>query len=177
MAYFTLDATAGGASANSYIGTVADIRSIASTLAAMPSLGLDFTALNAASDSVVTDAAVLAAQAVDTQAFPGYKKTAAQARAWPRVGVRLPGAENTVPEGIRFAQVAEIAALLSAPSEAQASAQAGVAAWTAGKKSVTYDPATLKLQRNSTVSPGTKRVLDLFKLTAGSVSSVYIPRG
>lgn len=177
MAYFTLDATVGGSAANTYIATVADMRAIRNTLGAMTGIGADFTGFDAASDDVLIDVAVLAAAAIDTQAFPGYKKTAGQLRMWPRVSTRLPQLDSTVPDGIKFAQVAEMAALTSAASEAALSARSGVVSWTAGKKSVTYDTSTLQLTRTAKISDPTLRVLTLFNLVAGAVASVYLPRG
>lgn len=178
MSCFTLDATLSGTAANTYIATAAEMRTVRTALSATAAgLGLDFAAFDAATDDQLVDAAVLAVGSLDTQNFPGFKKAANQARAWPRVSVRRADAENVIPVGLKFAQVAEMAAMVTAQSDASLSAAAGVVSWTAGKKSVAYDADLLRLQKSSRIADSTRRVLSMFGLVAGSVSTVYQPRG
>lgn len=176
MAYFTLDATFSGAASNTYIGTVSEMRNIAASLAVMPGLGVDFAAFNAATDDALVDLAVIATNSIDNLNLPGFKKQSSQARQWPRVSVRRPEAENVIPDGVKFAQVAEMAALASAASEATAAAESGVTSYTVGKKSVTLDPSRSAMNRTSRASDAAVRVLGRFGLVAGTVSSVYMPR-
>lgn len=177
MSYFTLDATPSGTAANTYIATAAEMRTIRTAMGSLANLSLDFTAFDAATDDQLVDTAVLAVGALDTQNFPGFKKAANQARQWPRVSVRRADAENVIPTGLKFAQVAEMAAMMTAQSDASIAAASGVVSWTAGKKSVAYDVELLRLQKSSRIAESTRRVLAMFGLVAGSVSTVYQPRG
>ena len=175
--YFTLDSTFAGGSSNTYVASVAEAKAVRASLGAMAGFGIDFAGFDAAADDVLVDTAVLAAASLDGLSFPGFKKLSSQAMQWPRVSVRRPNLENVIPDGVRFAQVAEMAALLSAPDANAAAAAAGVSSYTAGKKSVTYDADRAALARSAKVSEPTRRVLARFGLVAGPVSTVYMPRG
>lgn len=175
-AYFTLVSTPRSATANTYLVSVAEAKTIRNALGAMAGFGLDFTGFDAATDDQLNDLAVLAAGSLDRLNFPGFKADSSQAMQWPRVSVRKPGAEGVVPDGLKFAQVAEMAALATARSEAGLAADAGVAAYTVGKKSVTYDTDRANLNRTAAVADSTRRVLESFGLVLGSVSNVYLPR-
>ena len=115
----TIDATVGGASANSYI-TLADANSIVEGLVADD----DVVAWDTSNDDNKNRALYTAAVRVDRERFLGARVTNTQALQWPRQGVRKPDtyintysigfpfristdyfAETEIPEQVKKAQV------------------------------------------------------------------------
>ena len=115
----TIDATVGGASANSYI-TLADANSIIEGLVADD----DVAAWDGSSNDNKNRALYTAAVRVDRERFLGARVTNTQALQWPRQGVRKPDtyintysigfpfristdyfAETEIPEQVKKAQV------------------------------------------------------------------------
>ena len=81
----TLDATVGGANANTYI-TLADANSFIEGLV----LSDDAAAWDGSSNDNKNRALFTAAQRIDREKFLGAKVSDTQARQWPRSGVRVP---------------------------------------------------------------------------------------
>ncbi len=78
-AYFTLVSTPRSATANTYLVSVAEAKTIRNALGAMAGFGLDFTGFDAATDDQLNDLAVLAAGSLDRLNFPGFKADSSQA--------------------------------------------------------------------------------------------------
>ena len=94
----TIDATVGGASANSYI-TLADANTIVEGLI----LDDDFSAWDGSSNDNKNRALFTAAVRVDRERFLGARVTNTQALQWPRTGVRKPDTYiNTYATGFPF---------------------------------------------------------------------------
>jgi len=94
----TIDATVGGASANSYI-TLADANSIIEGLI----LDDDVSAWDGSSNDNKNRALYTAAVRVDRERFLGARVTDTQALQWPRTGVRKPDTYiNTYATGFPF---------------------------------------------------------------------------
>ena len=94
----TIDATVGGASANSYI-TLSDANGIVEGLIADD----DVTAWDSATDDNKNRALYTAAVRVDRERFLGARVTNTQALQWPRQGVRKPDTYiNTYSIGFPF---------------------------------------------------------------------------
>ena len=94
----TIDATAGGANANSYL-TLADAQAIVDGMVE----DADVTAWASATDDQKNRALYTATQRLDRERFIGAKATNTQARQWPRTGVRRPDTYvNTYATGFPF---------------------------------------------------------------------------
>ena len=94
----TIDATAGGANANSYL-TLADAQAIVDGMVE----DADVTAWASATDDQKNRALYTATQRLDRERFIGAKATNTQARQWPRTGVRKPDTYvNTYATGFPF---------------------------------------------------------------------------
>lgn len=94
----TIDATAGGASANSYI-TLSDANGIVEGLVQDD----DVTAWASATDDQKNRALYTATQRLDRERFLGARATDTQALQWPRTGVRKPDTYiNTYAVGFPF---------------------------------------------------------------------------
>jgi hypothetical protein len=94
----TIDATAGGASANSYL-TLSDANDIIDGLVQDD----DVTAWASATDDQKNRALYTAAQRIDRERFLGARATDTQSLQWPRTGVRKPDTYiNTYAVGFPF---------------------------------------------------------------------------
>ena len=94
----TIDATAGGASANSYL-TLSDANAIVDGLVEDD----DVTAWASATDDQKNRALYTAAQRIDRERFLGARATDTQSLQWPRTGVRKPDTYiNTYAVGFPF---------------------------------------------------------------------------
>ena len=94
----TIDATAGGASANSYL-TLADAQAIVDGMVE----DADVTAWASATDDQKNRALYTATQRLDRERFIGARATNTQALQWPRTGVRRPDTYvNTYASGFPF---------------------------------------------------------------------------
>ena len=94
----TIDATAGDASANSYI-TLSDAQAIVDGMVE----DADVTAWASATDDQKNRALYTATQRLDRERFIGAKATNTQALQWPRTGVRKPDTYvNTYATGFPF---------------------------------------------------------------------------
>ena len=94
----TIDATAGGADANSYI-TLSDAQAIVDGMVE----DADVTAWASATDDQKNRALYTATQRLDRERFIGAKATNTQALQWPRTGVRKPDTYvNTYATGFPF---------------------------------------------------------------------------
>jgi len=94
----TIDATAGDASANSYI-TLSDAQAIVDGMVE----DADVTAWGSATDDQKNRALYTATQRLDRERFLGAKATDTQALQWPRTGVRKPDTYvNTYATGFPF---------------------------------------------------------------------------
>ena len=94
----TIDATAGDASANSYI-TLSDAQAIVDGMVE----DADVTAWASATDDQKNRALYTATQRLDRERFIGAKATNTQALQWPRTGVRRPDTYvNTYSTGFPF---------------------------------------------------------------------------
>ena len=94
----TIDATAGGANANSYI-TLSDAQAIVDGMVE----DADVTAWASATDDQKNRALYTATQRLDRERFIGAKATNTQALQWPRTGVRRPDTYvNTYSVGFPF---------------------------------------------------------------------------
>ena len=94
----TIDATAGGANANSYL-TLTDAQAIVDGMVE----DADVTAWASATDDQKNRALYTATQRLDRERFIGAKATNTQARQWPRTGVRRPDTYvNTYATGFPF---------------------------------------------------------------------------
>ena len=94
----TIDATAGGASANSYI-TLSDAQDIIDGFVE----DADVTAWGSATDDQKNRALYTATQRLDRERFIGARATDTQALQWPRTGVRKPDTYvNTYATGFPF---------------------------------------------------------------------------
>ena len=94
----SIDATAGGADANSYL-TLSDAQDIIDGLVEDD----DVVAWASATDDQKNRALYTAAQRIDRERFLGAKATDTQALEWPRTGVRRPGTYiNTYSVGFPF---------------------------------------------------------------------------
>ena len=94
----TIDATAGGANANSYL-TLTDAQAIIDGMVE----DADVTAWASATDDQKNRALYTATQRLDRERFIGAKATNTQARQWPRTGVRRPDTYvNTYATGFPF---------------------------------------------------------------------------
>lgn len=175
-----LDATYGGANANTYLATVSDIRALAAVLAEIPGLGLSAEGVVAASDAALEIMAVMAADSIDTAIFLGNKSTSSQARAWPRINLPYPryNATTSPPDAIKQAQVAQIMTLASPRSEQEIASMAGVSSYSIGEQSVAFGASS-----GSTPNAGrplaqpAEAILRAAGLIQSGVGSVYVPRG
>ncbi len=94
----TIDATAGGANANSYI-TLSDAQAIVDGMVE----DADVTAWASATDDQKNRALYTATQRLDRERFIGARATDTQALQWPRTGVRKPDTYvNTYATGFPF---------------------------------------------------------------------------
>ena len=94
----TIDATAGGASANSYM-TLAQADAYVEAMIS----SADVTAWSTGSDDTRNRALTAAAQRLDRERFIGARATDTQALQWPRTGVRKPDTYvNTYATGFPF---------------------------------------------------------------------------
>ena len=94
----SIDATAGGASANSYI-TLSDAQAIVDGMVE----DADVTAWASATDDQKNRALYTATQRLDRERFIGARATDTQALQWPRTGVRKPDTYvNTYATGFPF---------------------------------------------------------------------------
>ena len=94
----TIDATAGGADANSYI-TLSDAQDIIDGMVE----DADVTAWGSATDDQKNRALYTATQRLDRERFLGARATDTQALQWPRTGVRKPDTYvNTYATGFPF---------------------------------------------------------------------------
>ena len=94
----TIDATAGGASANSYL-TLSDAQDIVDGMVE----DADVTAWASATDDQKNRALYTATQRLDRERFLGARATDTQALQWPRTGVRKPDTYvNTYATGFPF---------------------------------------------------------------------------
>jgi hypothetical protein len=94
----TIDATAGGANANSYL-TLADAQAIIDGMVE----DADVTAWSSATDDQKNRALYTATQRLDRERFLGARATDTQALQWPRTGVRKPDTYvNTYATGFPF---------------------------------------------------------------------------
>jgi len=94
----TIDATAGGANANSYL-TLSDANAIIDGLVE----DADVTAWASATDDQKNRALYTAAQRLDRERYLGARATDTQAMQWPRTGVRKPDTYiNTYAVGFPF---------------------------------------------------------------------------
>jgi hypothetical protein len=94
----TIDATAGGANANSYL-TLADAQAIIDGMVE----DADVTAWGSATDDQKNRALYTATQRLDRERFLGARATDTQALQWPRTGVRKPDTYvNTYATGFPF---------------------------------------------------------------------------
>ena len=94
----TIDATAGGASANSYL-TLSDAQAIVDGMVE----DADVTAWASATDDQKNRALYTATQRLDRERFLGARATDTQALQWPRTGVRKPDTYvNTYATGFPF---------------------------------------------------------------------------
>ena len=94
----SIDATAGGASANSYL-TLSDAQAIVDGMVE----DADVTAWASATDDQKNRALYTATQRLDRERFLGAKATDTQALQWPRTGVRKPDTYvNTYASGFPF---------------------------------------------------------------------------
>ncbi len=94
----TIDATAGGANANSYL-TLSDAQAIVDGMVE----DADVTAWGSATDDQKNRALYTATQRLDRERFIGARATDTQALQWPRTGVRKPDTYvNTYATGFPF---------------------------------------------------------------------------
>ena len=94
----SIDATAGGASANSYL-TLSDAQAIVDGMVE----DADVTAWGSATDDQKNRALYTATQRLDRERFLGARATDTQALQWPRTGVRKPDTYvNTYATGFPF---------------------------------------------------------------------------
>ena len=94
----TIDATAGGANANSYL-TLSDAQAIVDGMVE----DADVTAWGSATDDQKNRALYTATQRLDRERFLGARATDTQALQWPRTGVRKPDTYvNTYATGFPF---------------------------------------------------------------------------
>ncbi|QDP66362.1 MAG: hypothetical protein Unbinned1819contig1001_8 [Prokaryotic dsDNA virus sp.] len=94
----TIDATAGGASANSYL-TLADANTLVEAMISSTDVGQWLVG----TDDTRNRALTAAAQRLDRERFIGAKATDTQAMQWPRTGVRKPDTYvNTYATGFPF---------------------------------------------------------------------------
>ncbi len=106
-----IDATTGGASANSYL-TIAAGDSIAESM-------LGTLAWNTATSDSKTRALITATRGMDTLAWIAERTSTTQALDWPRTGALCDGigyAANIIPEPIKYATFDLANALLSVPT-------------------------------------------------------------
>lgn len=175
-----LIATAGASDANSYVESVAEADAVAAgPLAALVGLGVVLTGWNAASTDAKTYALIYAAERIDRMGtLIGVKATDEQARAWPRVNTGTQANENTIPDAVKAAQVAEAAALLIAQTAGDKSAMNGVTSFSLGSKSATIDLGAAAAKAERPYSNSAMAVLRAFGLVGSNlVGTVYLPRG
>lgn len=174
-----LDSTYAGPNANSYCVDVAEIRSIAALLAGVASLGLSAAGVTAASDAQVEFMAKLAADRVDRCAFLGVKATGNQAREWPRIYTDMPRYNNTgsIPDPVKYAQVADIMVLASDRTDAETMKSLGVSSYSISEQSVSFGGSSGAFQGAKQVSDAAREILRGAGLLTGSVGSVYVSRG
>ncbi len=165
-----LTTTVGGSNTDSYV-TLAEANTIASELSALVAYGLDITGWSGATDQVKEAALRVGATQIDSAQHVGYKASATQALAYPRVGCTNNNYDNTVPKAIKEAQVAQAMHMLTPQSSAKAAADAGIQAESFGTgRSVTY-------RQNSSGSMAVNPCAYRLMMLAGLIgSSVYMPR-
>lgn len=172
----SLEATPSGMYSNSYWSSVSDIRTRATTLSALAYLGISTTALVAASDAQVEAAAVFAADRVDQGPFVGRRALSTQSRAFPRLGTGQSRYEGAIPDAVKDAQVAEVCAMLSSPSDLESYGSEGVQSYSIGSKSVAFkDGATADSARRS-MSEAARKILRAAGLLMSGAASLYLPR-
>lgn len=176
---YTLDATVGGASANSYV-TLEEANTIVSEVfAILTALGIDTTgwdAIGSPEDQPKTIALITAAKRIDNLPWVGVPLTTTQAMAWPRQQTDVVPIENanpTIPEDVKWAQVAEACALLLARSDSSRRSEQGIASETFGEKSVTYRQGPAP---STSYSEDARRVAIASGLVQSGFASVAIAR-
>lgn len=156
----SLIATPGADTANSYVATLAEARTIVETvLRPMAFLGIDFDGWDGAQDTVQENALKFAVQRTDRVNMLGMPVSLNQARAFPRVRTTLPGIDNTIPDAAKWAQVAEACFLLSAPDELAAAVGKGLSSFALGQKQAAFSAAALNEAANSTTSKAALEIL------------------
>jgi len=158
-------------SADSYVDTVANAKTIASVLSAITFLGVDSTAFTSATDSVCEAALKMGAGIVDGLRYAGEPVSQTQARQWPRTGTFF--APDVVPEAIKQAQVAAACALMTAPTATQQARADGITSFSFGDKS-----ASLEADHRDPVPMAVLRILRNAGLIGSeSLSTVQMIRG
>lgn len=177
----TLESTSKSSTANSYVASLSEANAYAAELATLGRFEIDTSAWSAATDAAKLRALTLAADAIDTATFRGVRETTDQAREWPRVRTGLLRLDQSIPDGIKLAQVAEAASMLATPSKADAALRDGIASESFGGKSVAFDLSKVKAARGSrTIATATSEILAAYRLVGpggGNAGSVYVGRG
>lgn len=176
----TLDATYGGSSANSYIGTLDEADTIANLLSYLPQIEFDSSSWDDATDAAKIMALVMSAQGIDRQLFVGHRLNAYQRREWPRVETGYAYWNHTTesvgpPDEVKWAQVAEAAKLLS-PDTAKTAAQAGIVSESIDGHSVTYDKSA-RMKASDNLGDVALGILKRAGLIPTGARGVYISRG
>ena len=130
----TIDATVGGASANSYIDATA-----ADTILAQHNRG---TAWSGLSSDVKNASLIMATRSLEQYSFRGSKASTTQALRWPRDGVVTRDgdeiANNVIPDDLKYA-TAELAYLFSQENRFAEAGTEGFSQITLGSLSLTID--------------------------------------
>lgn len=175
----TLDGTVGGATANSYVISVAEAETYADTLRTLTYFGVDLTGWDAVGspNSAKIEALILAARRTDQLSHFATPASGSQARLYPATNLPIEFDAETIPDPCKLAQVADAAFLLNTQSTEEDWREQGVVSQRFGEKTTTYRDGNVGSRSSSRAAPAAEKILRSAGLLQGSAGSVSVGRG
>lgn len=186
MAAPTLISTPGATDANSYVATIEEATELVNgPLSFLQVFDVPVSAwlsVGSPATEALTWALIIAAQRIDQIDVKGYRVDAGQARAWWRIDTTVPGADNTIPDAVKMAQVAEACTLLSRKDENAKAIDAGIIEFSIGQgeKSARLSESLASASASQNYSRAAEQILAAAGLTASGstrAGSTYLARG